>query len=137
MKNNYETKSLRTTGRQKLREYKPDVSPDVSRQLTKWKLSLWRYEFSTSGKPFSSFYLPDGKRGEEESILEIPARFSATNDSQFFSAFSIVSDNVWTCPRKITGRHNCGNQGEFHGQCLTGTRPDNYLPRTRFRIPWI
>lgn len=52
---------------------------------------------------------------------------------------SIVSQaNVWTCPRKITGRHNCGNQGEG-GRDFTdnGTRSDNYLPRTRFRIPWI
>lgn len=134
MKNNYETKSLRTTGRHKLREYKPDVSPDVSRQLTKWKLSLWRYEFSNRFPPFT-YRMIRGERKNRysKSLPDFPQRITRN----FSPPSPLFQTNVWTCPRKITGRHNCGNQGEFHGQCLTGTRPDNYLPRTRFRIPWI
>lgn len=71
-----------------MREYKPDVSPDVSRQLTKWKLSLWRYIIFknsrklTSSPPFPFTYRLE--RGEEGSILEIPARFSTTNGLAIF-----------------------------------------------------
>lgn len=91
----------------------------------------------TNFPPFPFTYRLE--RGEEGSILEIPARFSTTNGLAIFLRLLPLFHRPMFEPVLEKLRDDTIAVIREEGRDFTdnGTRSDNYLPRTRFRIPWI
>lgn len=101
--------------------------------INEMKIVIVTIQFSTAENHFPPFTLAGGEgRGRIDTRNPCPI-FHDGRLAIFLRLLPLFRTMFEPVLEKLRDDTIAVIRGEFHGQWLTGTRPDNYLPR----IPWI